>query len=88
MAQRTSYRFVDVAKAYSDKLATVANLDATALYELAAPSTPPEIRDRVEEMLVDGEKVTAAQIKRMKAEMRAAQDAASRLRGRAQQASK
>lgn len=46
---------------------------ATALYELAAPSTPPEIRDRVEEMIVDGEKVTAVQIKRMKAEMRAAQ---------------
>lgn len=56
-----------------------AGLGAEALYELATPSTPPELRDRVEEMLIDGVKVTAAQIKRMKAEMRAAQDAASRL---------
>lgn len=44
----------------------VFDLNATALYELAAPSTPTEVRDRVESLLVDGQEVTVADIRKMK----------------------
>lgn len=80
MSRHSAERFMLVSDAYSQNAHTVRNLNSTALYELAAPSTPPEIRDRVEEMIVDGEKVTAAQIKRMKAEAKAAREEAERLR--------
>jgi len=80
MTDRTALNFTRVADKYGTKSEIVSDLTASALYELAAPSTPPEIRDRVEEMIVDGEKVTAAQIKRMKAEAKAAREESERLR--------
>lgn len=64
MAERTARRFMEVATAYASKSATVADLTPTALYELAAPSTPQPIRDEVEALLVDGQKVTVADILR------------------------
>jgi hypothetical protein len=64
MSQRTAYSFMAVAENLGDKLATVANLGPKALYELAAPSTPQAVREQVEELIVDGQKVTAADVKR------------------------
>ena len=66
MTDRTARRFMDVASSYGGKMDIVSDLPATALYELAAPSTPQEVRDQVEELVLDGEKVTVADIKAMK----------------------
>lgn len=49
---------MQVADRYGSKPNIVFDLNATALYELATPSTPAEVRDTVEELLVDGQKVT------------------------------
>ncbi|MBO0906519.1 hypothetical protein [Jiella sonneratiae] len=55
MSENTARRFMHVAKAYSGKSAIVADLDVTALYELAAPKTPIEVRGEVEKMIAAGE---------------------------------
>ncbi|GEM_PF-2743085 len=77
MTRRTATNFVSVAEKYSDKWETVSHLPAKALYELAAPSTPQSVREQVEELIVDGQKVTAADVKRLKAEAKAAEELAS-----------
>jgi hypothetical protein len=49
MSQRAAYRFINVTERYgAGKLATVATLNVKAIYELAAPSTPPEVRDEID----------------------------------------
>lgn len=73
MAERTARNFMRVAEVYGGKSASLADLGKEALYELAAPSTPQPIRDEVEALLVDGRKVTAADIRKMKAEAKAKQ---------------
>jgi hypothetical protein len=55
MGQTTAYRFMDVAKVYEGKLTIVGSLDHTALYELAAPKTPIEVREEIERMIEAGE---------------------------------
>lgn len=77
MTRRTATNFVTVAERYSDKWETVSHLPVSALYELAAPSTPQSVREQVEELIVDGQKVTAADVKRLKAEAKAAEELAS-----------
>ena len=77
MSGRSARRFMDRAETWGSKLATVANLrDQTPkmIDEFFASDTPQEVRDHVEALLVDGEKVTAADIKRLKAEAKAAAD--------------
>lgn len=69
MSQRTAYRMIDVFERLGESLPALANIEQItreALYALAAPSTPDEVRDAVEQLLIDGEKVTAADVKRMK----------------------
>lgn len=66
MSQASAYRFMQVADGYGNKLITVINFEPSILYALAAPSTPQEVRDQVEELVLDGEKVTVADIKAMK----------------------
>lgn len=73
MHEQTARRFMQVADNYASKSNIVLGLNATALYELAAPSTPQPIRDEVEALLVDGQKVTTADIRKMKAEAKAKQ---------------
>ena len=60
MSDVTATRMMRVAEVYGGKSFTVKDLNATALCELAAPSTPPEVRAAVEELMVDGQRVTAA----------------------------
>lgn len=40
--------FMNVANTYGDKLSIVENINPTALYELAAPSTPEPVRQQIE----------------------------------------
>jgi hypothetical protein len=54
MSDQTAYRFMQVAEAYGSKLTTVINLDPTALYALAAPETPIEVREEIEKMIEAG----------------------------------
>lgn len=51
-------RFINVANVYGTKLPTIGNLAPTALYALAAPSTPPEVHEQIEDRAAKGEKVT------------------------------
>lgn len=71
MSDRSARRFMQRADAWG-KVASLANLTpqiaASVLDEATDPSTPPEVRDKIEELLVDGQKVTVADIRRMKAE--------------------
>jgi hypothetical protein len=46
----------------------VTHLDATALYELAAPKTPLEVREEVEKMIEAGEVVTKATVEELRRE--------------------
>lgn len=59
MSHMTATRFMNVAEVYGSKANTVLVLPPKALYELAAPSTPQSVREQVEELVVDGQKVTA-----------------------------
>lgn len=45
MSKITAQRFMGVAETYGDKSFTVKHLSPTALYELAAPKTPLEVRE-------------------------------------------
>lgn len=77
MSENTARRFMDVARVYGSKSSTVADLTPSALYELAAPSTPQPVRDAVDTLLVDGQKVSVAAIRKLERE-----PGASRLRFR------
>lgn len=62
MGHSTADRFMQVAKVYGSKLPTLGNLPLSALYELAAPKTPVEVREEVERLLAAGEIVTKAMV--------------------------
>ncbi|MCP5037384.1 MAG: hypothetical protein GY945_07265 [Rhodobacteraceae bacterium] len=66
MTGRTAQNFMQVAEKFSGKSETVSHLNTKALYALAAPSTSDETREKVEELLLDGESITVDDIKQMK----------------------
>lgn len=72
MSRQTADRFRQVADVYGSKLPTVGNLDTSALYELAAPKTPLEVREEIEKMIEAGEVVTKATVAKLTAEIDAA----------------
>ena len=59
MHEQSARRFMQVAERYG-KSNTMLDLTPTALYELAAPSTPPEVQAEVERRIAAGEIVSAA----------------------------
>ena len=62
-SRRTAYNFINVYKAFSDS-SNFAQLDiaASALYKLAAPSTPKSVRQEILDKAQKGEKITNKQI--------------------------
>lgn len=72
MAERTARKFMEVAKVYGSKSAQYADLQPQALYELAAPKTPLEVREEIERMIEAGEVVTKATVTKLKEEAEAA----------------
>ncbi len=59
----TAYRMISVFVNLGESVAYerhFADLPARVLYALAAPSTPPSVRAEVEQLLIDGQRVTAA----------------------------
>lgn len=55
MGKSSADCFMQMANVYPGKFPRVGNLDVSALYELVAPKTPPEVREAVEEMRASGE---------------------------------
>lgn len=82
MGQSTADRFMQVAKVYGGKIPTVGNLSATALYELAAPKTPLEVREEVEKMIEAGEVVTKATVQELRNKLATTEAAVESLSGR------
>ncbi|MFD2676972.1 DUF3102 domain-containing protein [Camelimonas lactis] len=66
MSRFTADRFMNVAERLGDKCSSVQHLGSTALYALAAPSTPEPVRTEVLERAASGEKVTAKEIEALK----------------------
>lgn len=67
----TAERFTHVAAVFEDaNAATLRNLDASALYELARPSTPQEARDTVAGLIEDGTLPALADVRRIIKEAR------------------
>ncbi|KQS72981.1 hypothetical protein ASG39_04475 [Rhizobium sp. Leaf371] len=64
MNDRTARKMMEVAEVFGTKWNHGSDLNASATYELAAPSKPQAVRDAVEELLVYGQKVTVADIRR------------------------
>lgn len=78
MAERTARNFMSVSERYGSKSAMVADLPVSALYELAAPSTPEPVREEVERRAADGERVSADEVRKLKdkyKELKAQKDA-------------
>ncbi|APO67248.1 hypothetical protein IE4872_CH01606 [Rhizobium gallicum] len=73
MSDQTARRFMQVADAYGSKSNIVLNLEPTALYALAAPKTPLEVREEIERMIEAGDVVTKATVAKLKADAEAAQ---------------
>lgn len=65
MTDRTARRMISAAQRF-DKSDTMSNFDASALYALAAPSTPDKVVAEVVERTEAGEKFTAADIQALK----------------------
>lgn len=75
MSDRGARRLIVRANRWS-KMANLAILPtstpAAIIDELVEPDLPAEVRDRVESLLVDGQKVSVADIRKMKAEVKSA----------------
>ena len=59
LPDRAARRFIAVAERFACISDTASDVPATVLYELAAPSTPREVREAVVERTAAGKKVTA-----------------------------
>lgn len=75
MSGVSASRMMNVAIECGDKSFTVKHLAPTALYALAAPSTPEPVRTEVLERAASGETVTAKQITELKAKLSKAESA-------------
>jgi len=63
MGHTTAVKIMRVAETFGDKFAFSVNLGTSILYELAAPSTTPEVGDEVERRTEAGEPVALAEIR-------------------------
>ena len=79
LSERTAYNMMQAAENLGERFAKFANIGPSALYALAAPSTPDDVRDDVAARAAAGEKITTAEVERLKREAREARDAAARL---------
>ena len=79
LSEGTAYNMMQAAENLGDRFVTITNIGPSALYALAAPSTPEKVRQEIESRAAAGEKITVAEVERLKREARAAQEAAARL---------
>lgn len=62
MSEDVAQRYMRIHTEFGANTAHVRHLSFRAFAALAAPSTPPEVREQVEERASKGEKVTAARL--------------------------
>jgi hypothetical protein len=62
MSERTAQNLMSLAEYANDKPATVANLPTTAVYKLAAPSTPTSVQEEIEQRVIKGERLSSREI--------------------------
>jgi len=58
-SERTAQRYVTIANKYGSNYSRVNNLSFKALALLSSESTPPEVREQVEQRAAKGERVTS-----------------------------
>jgi DNA repair exonuclease SbcCD ATPase subunit len=80
LSERTAYNMMQAAENLDGKFANFAKISPSALYALAAPSTPEEVREEVAARAIDGEKITYTEVERLKREAARAKDEAERLK--------
>lgn len=83
LSRSTAYNMIRVYEDLSGSVQGLAHFETItreALYDLARPSTPEEVRVKVQQLLIDGEKVTAADVRRLRDEATRAKDEASTTR--------
>lgn len=73
MSDRTARSMISVYERLGGKMEMISDLAPTALYALAAPSTPEPVRAEVLERAANGEKVTAREIDALKRRLLAAE---------------
>jgi hypothetical protein len=61
---KTAQKYMQVADRLSGKSELNSLLDQNSLYSLSAPSTPDAVVEEIEQRIIDGEKVTLAEIKK------------------------
>ncbi len=78
---RTAQRWMNAAEQYGAKSDVASLLNSWVLQLLAAPSTPEDVREDVEARVTAGEKITVAEVERLKREARAAEEMSLQLAG-------
>jgi hypothetical protein len=73
MAERTAQNYMRAATAFGTKTALISDLPPTAIYTLAAPSTPAPVKDAVVARLEAGERLEAAEVQALVREAKAAE---------------
>lgn len=81
LSERTAYRMMQAAENVGENFASVAKIGPSILYAIAAPSTPEPVRVEVETRATAGEKITVAEVERLKREARAAQEMSFQIQG-------
>ena len=77
--ERTAQRWMNAAEQYGAKSDLGSLLNSKVLQLLAAPSTPEDVREEIEARATAGEKITVAEVERLKREARAAREDGARL---------
>lgn len=78
---RTAQRWMNAAEQYGAKSEVTSVLKSEVLLLLAAPSTPEEVREEIETRAASGERITVAEVERLKREARAAEEMSLQLAG-------
>ncbi|MBX3516789.1 MAG: DUF3102 domain-containing protein [Rhodospirillales bacterium] len=78
---RTAQRWMNAAEQYGAKSDLGSLLNSKVLQLLAAPSTPEDVREEIEARATAGEKITVAEVERLKREARAAEEMSFQIEG-------
>ena len=81
MSRATAYRMMEAAENLGEKFLNLRNFSPSILYAIAAPSTPEPVRVEVETRATAGEKITVAEVERLKREARAAEEMSLQMAG-------
>lgn len=79
LSKSTAYNLMQAAENLGESFQRL-EIGPRALYALAAPSTPEEVREEVAARATDGEKITYTEVERLKREAARAKDEAERLK--------